>query len=255
MKLATLSQSGILYISIMISASLICLTIKSQTADLDRFQLIILKQTTFDLGLGYEAGNAFSILLSEKHVDNLFIVGLNEIESYDWQYQSITLTRQATKDLSQALSLNPELDKGIADLNAMKQTLVWGSELEHQLYARAFVGIIDSRPTYGGIFLDAMSQMAIRFPVIRVGFEDGKAIFNILPVHIPFLTYDVFLPGDSSCDRAIVPEGRHDWKSLPEEIKENMIKSYALPQIQKMRQCIQNPAIWDIMEKAGKLKE
>lgn len=243
-----------MYITMMIPFAFTTVAMEPQTSGTSKFQLLILKQNAFSLRLGYDSGETLSKLVAVNLKENLFSVGLNEIESYDWTCQSITLTPQATEDLGQALSLNPELDKGITDLNAMKKSLGWGSQLESKLYARAFVVVIDSQPTYGGIFLDAMSQMAIRFPVIRVGMVDGNAVFNLLPVHIPFLTYDAFPSDNASDERAIAPEGKGDWASLSEEIKTGIIKTGTTTQAQELRQVIRNSNVRDIMEEAGKLK-
>jgi hypothetical protein len=243
-----------MYITFMTSFAFNTPATEPRSSETHRFQLIILKQNAFSLRLGYDSGEALSKLLAVKLEDNLFSVGLNEIESYDWTSQSITLTHQATEDLCQSLLLNPGLDKDIFDLNAMKTSLGWGSKLERKLYLQAFVAVIDSLPTYGGIFLDAMSQMAIRFPVIRVGIVDGKAVFNLLPVQIPFLTCDTFPSDKANYDKAIAPEAESDWASFPEEIKMNIIKTGTTTQAQKLRQVIRNSVVRDIMEKAGKLK-
>lgn len=243
-----------MYITMIIPFAFTTSAAEPQNSETSRFQLVILKQNTFSLSLGYDSGEALSRLLAVDLEDNLFCIGLNEIESYDWISQSISLAYQATEDLSQALSLIPEPDKGITDLNEMKRNLGWGSQFERKLYVQAFIVVIDSLPTYGGIFLDAMSQMAIRFPVIRVRIVDGKAVFNTLPVHIPFLTYDAFPFDKARNDWAIAPEGEGDWASLSEEIKEIIIKTGATTQAQELRKIIQNPAVRDIMEKAGKLK-
>jgi len=239
----------------MIPFTFTTISAKIQTSEPSRFQLIILKQNAFDLGLGYDSGEAQSKLLKVNLRDNLFFVGLKEIESYDWICQAITLTQQATEDLSQALSLKPKPEKGITNLNEMKRSLSWGSELERKLYLQAFMVVIHSLPTYGGIFLDAMSEMAIRFPVIRVGMVDSRVVFNLLPVHIPFLTEDVSPFDSASYHWAITPEGESDWVSLSEEIKESIIKTGTTTQAQELRQLIRNSTVRDIMEKAGKLKK
>ena len=255
MNLSTTHLCTVIYIAIMTPSANTSPTTELQTSDTSRFQLVILKQNTFSLRLGYDAEEALPKLLAVNLKDNIFIVGLNEIESYDWTSQSITLTSQATAHLRHALSLRPESDEGITDLNAMKKSLNWGNPFEHALYVQAFVVVIDGAPTYGGIFLDAMSQMAIKFPVIRVEIIDSKVVFHLLPVHIPFLTYDAIPVDNATYDGVIAPEGAGDWVSFPEEMKERFLRIGTTTQAQELRQVIRNPAVRDIMEKSGKLRK
>ena len=59
---------------------------------------------------------------------------------------------------------------------------------------KGFSVLVDGRPTYGGVVLEPMSQLAIRFPVLRFDTRNGKTVLSLMPVHWPlFFTSDPVL--------------------------------------------------------------
>src|SRR5262249_13753446 len=69
---------------------------EKSTMSTDRFQLAILRSAWGELKLGYDYSGAFPALRAARATDTLFTVGVDQIETYDWNAQAITLTPEAT---------------------------------------------------------------------------------------------------------------------------------------------------------------
>lgn len=221
----------------------------------DRFQLLILKQDLDDLKLGNQSDGAFPKLQAAQNAARLFVIGLPEIDSYDWTKQSITLTESATVALLQALPSNQSLKEPIRKLKNLKEHLGWKKPIESELYIKAFVVTANSEFIYGGIFLDPTSQRLINYPVIRAKLVDNKAVLNILPVHMPFFASD---PGDQEVTilgKEIAPEAAKDWSHFPKEMKSAFKAFGDTANAKELRHIIRNPQIREIVLQAGKLKE
>ncbi len=177
------------------------------------FQLLILRENWFDLGLGYDPEPALERLSTADYSNPLFTLTLDDIDGYVWDWQTITLTPDATRKLVQTVDEveHPEGARSLLDLEAR---MGWGDLLSRGLYIQPFVVLVDGQFAYGGIFLDAISQMAINFPVIRISVSDEQAVMNILPIHIPFVDYDPALR-DASLDGAFTPIIEGDRQSAP----------------------------------------
>jgi hypothetical protein len=93
---------------------LLCLSVLlascSSAPNPDSFQLIIMDESWLDLDLGYTGEQAMPILLNLDTGDNLFVIGLNEIEYYDWDAQVIRLTEDAMSRILDALE-NATMEK------------------------------------------------------------------------------------------------------------------------------------------------
>lgn len=226
----------------------------SAAAD-DGFQLVILKKSWDDLKLGYDYGGAFPALKSAAPGDALMTIETEQIESYDWSLQAITLTAEATAALIRSLTGDKDVKAQIKALNELKKEAGMSNSLERSLYTKGFLVKLSGKPLYGGIFLDAMSQMAISYPVIRAGMDGERAFLNILPVHIPFMTRDPAPGGTPSTDGVIAKEGAGDWKQFPQELKKGFFEKLATgKEAKELRALIRNPKIRELMDKAGKLK-
>lgn len=156
------------------------------------FRIIILQDDWQSLNLGYESGNAVSTLktLDTSKAKVLFTINPDAIESYDWDKQKITLTQDATNAFVQNLEKAGRLTDGVEKLKSLKNGMGWGNPLQSALYTHVFLIELNGEVLYGGIFLDATSQMAINYPVARVLLDDGKAVIALLPIHIPFINED-----------------------------------------------------------------
>ena len=148
------------------------------------FQITIFDDSWLDLHLSYTPGEAFPILLNLDRTQDLFTIGLQQIENCDWDTQTLTLTRDATGDLLKALESATYGQESL--VTDMLDELGWGNHLEKALYLKAFVVSIEGTPIYGGVFLQEYSQMGITFPVFRVTEIDGQAILRLAPVQPPF---------------------------------------------------------------------
>jgi len=201
-----------LLISILSSCSSISTT--QQPKSEIEFKIIILKDNWFDLKIGYEAEKAQSVLSSADISNPVFVITKNQIEKYDWDLQTITLTSTATKELGEALSNIGADSNEIEKLNNLKESLGWGNPIERALYIHPFIVQVDNQFKYGGIFLDAPSQMAIDFPVARITILDGQIVIALLPTHIPFVMIDPIDGNGNLRQPVITDEAKSDVQQL-----------------------------------------
>jgi len=203
-----------LFLLIAILSSCSSISASQQSTPETEFKIIILKENWWDLKIGYEAEKAQAILGSADFSDPLFVITKEKIEKYDWDLQTITLSSTTTKELGEALS-NLGKDSGeIEKLNHLKESLGWGNPVERALYIHSFIVQVDSQFKYGGIFLDATSQMAIDFPVARITIADGKVVIALLPTHIPFVMIDP-IDGSGNLRQAVIAdEAKSDVQQL-----------------------------------------
>lgn len=241
-------------IALLICVALLTLPSKTQAqADtMPQFQLIVLNQDWHDLQLGYKYITAQPNLNAADKSNPLFTIGLAEIESYDWTWQAITLTPDATTRLIDVLPISDK--DGVRSLIALKESLGWGNPLENALYIHSFVVMVNDEMLYGGIFLDPMSQMAIDFPVIRISLVNGQAVLYLLPVHIPFVNYDP-LAGTATVDSAINEVVEGDWSQFPDDFKSGIMSFGKTPTAILFRGLIRNTQIRDALLAADKLIE
>jgi hypothetical protein len=218
-------------------------------------RFVLLTENWFDLHLGYKCAEAQQKLRTVSLASPLFVIGPHEIEAYDWGAQQMVLTPEATTRLVQAVAVcDKQVSEPIRKLNALKASLGHGSELERTLYLKAFVVRQGENTTYGGIVLDAMSQMAIHFPVMRVSVDGDRAVLSILPVHAPFLERNTTLPTGQAEESAVNRDGLADWKHFPEGFKSALRSSLSSPDAAEMRRLIMSTAIKKSLEREGKLK-
>jgi len=224
------------------------------TGDHD-FKLLVLKKRWGDMNLGYDYDQAFPRLKSSAPGNVLYRIEAAQIESYDWKRQAITLTAGATDALVKALAGDTGVESGIKALGDLKKKAGMSNALELSLYTRGFLVTSSGEALYGGIFLDAMSQMAINYPVIRAGVDGDRAFLNILPIHIPFVTSDPAPEGKIDTDGIVAKEAAGDWNQFPQQVKTGYIGKLATgEQAEAFRATIKDPAIREAMDGAGKLK-
>ncbi|MFN8007061.1 MAG: hypothetical protein U0V70_08600 [Terriglobia bacterium] len=220
------------------------------------FQFIILKQLQSELPRRYSASEMFPILQSLGTGEALQVLKVDDIAVYDWDRQVITLTGEA----SQALKLNLEKAESppeeIKAINRMKESLDWGNVIERALSRVCFTVNLRGTMIYGGIFLDAISQMPIDFPVTRVRLNDQQVQFSILPIHIPFVQTDPVSGSGPEPQLSVAPEARADAQQLDAngDRFSNWIRSIATGETaRKFRKVIRDPSLRRMMEKSGKL--
>jgi hypothetical protein len=124
----------------------------------------------------------------------IFTAVLDDVDRYRWASQAFVLTAAATGRLVAALAGEPGPGGSIETLSVLKGRLGHGSAFERRLYLHRFVVSVEGAPLYWGIFLDPPSQMAIDYPVMRASLADGRAVFHVLPVHLPFFSADPGAP-------------------------------------------------------------
>ena len=138
------------------------------------FQIHILEEKWNQLGLGYEFERS-QVILEKITSDSLTLLA-NDIDTYNWPEQSITLTLEASAKvraiLPQEKSLSMELER------------------------RGVAITLDGSFLYGGIFLEPGSAMAISYPVIYIQESGEQVVFLIRPVHSVLLNYQDFDQAD-----------------------------------------------------------
>jgi len=133
----------------------------------------------------------------------------HDIEGWDWRDQAITLSVRATRQLESSLPSDDELDGSVRELMRMHAGLGWGCTIGLRLHTRGFLVSLAGSPLYGGVCLEAASERVVEHPVLRSGMDRDRAVFHVLPVHLPFLRLD---PGAREiAPDMVVPEARADW--------------------------------------------
>src|SRR3990172_7629205 len=135
-----------------------------------------------------------------------------DIDEWEWNAQAITLSSAATQRLLAALPGDSELADSVRQMKKMHEQLKWGNPIGLSLYTRGFLVSLRGEPLYGGVFLEAVSERRVDVPVFRTSLVDGRVVFHVLPVHLPFLMVD---PGSADHDVTIdhvAPEARDDWQ-------------------------------------------
>ena len=220
----------------------------------DSFQLIIFKKGWYDLNLGYQAQDALPDINAIKESDTLFAINLNDIETYDWDQQTITLTREATEQLAIALDNHVESSEAVEALMGMRESLGRGNPFERALYTKAFLVKVDDHPLYGGIFLHAISQMAIDYPVIRLSVIEGKAILSLLPVHIPFVMIDPIDSSGNAREAPIAQEIIQDVQDHNEFFSRIILDNATNDVANEFREVVRDIRVKRIFEAAGKIQ-
>jgi hypothetical protein len=214
----------------------------------ENFTLVVLKQDWYDLKLGYTYQQALPLLEKAEKGGILFVAETKDIASYQWFRQAITLTTEATQRLLKVLPAREDLRPYIRGMANWKDKEGYGNPLEMPLYAKGFLVKVNDQVIYGGIFLDPLSQMAIHYPVIRVGLEKDRGTFSILPVQMPFVTYDPVSNQMADWDAAAAKEASRDWPY----VKKDFIRFGNTRDAIEFRKVIRNSQAEDVIKKAGK---
>lgn len=116
-------------------------------------------------GLGYTIDSSWPILLDAYPSQVICNLTQDDIQSYDWTAQSITLTPQSSAAFLSAL-----------DCTGSEHSMVC-------VVLNSFIVLYDSEPLYGGEFLLRGSQAAIRYPVVYASLADDLVTLTIRPMH------------------------------------------------------------------------
>lgn len=218
------------------------------------FRLVILQQSWGKLSLGYKSAPAFSRLRETSLADALITLAGSDIESYEWDTQTIRLTDAASRRLLAALPNAEQREKGVQALTALTESLGWGNPVERALYTRAFVVLLGDERLYGGVFLDPPSQMGIDFPVARCRIERGRIVFSLLPVQLPFFDVDPGVDETPAKEKRLTQDhGPVD--EVPSEILEHFQNTARAPHACAMRALIRDPRIREAVARHGVLRE
>jgi hypothetical protein len=205
--------------------------------------------------LGYEAQDALSNINALEENDTLFVINLNDIESYNWDQQTITLTRETTENLAIALDNHVESSEAVEALMDMRERLDWGNPFERALYTKTFLVNVDNHSLYSGIFLHAVSQMAIDYPVIRLSVIDGKATLSLLPTHIPFIMIDPIDELGNVRKAPLAQEISQDSQGLDEFFSKVIMSNSTTDTANEFRKLIRDSRVKKIFEAANKIQE
>jgi hypothetical protein len=223
--------------------------------DAGDFQFVILKADWHRLGRHYDAEGALPLLQAASPEDVLYAIDLDGVDAFHWTRQQLILTPDATERLTQAVDEATATAAPLhTRLTALKARLGWGSALERALYIKGFRVHLRGEFLYGGIFLDAPSQMAISYPVARLAPMGEQAVISILPIHIPFVAYDPAAEGESLPAEALAPEVQPEWEHMPPGLR-SAVRGWATgPTAEGFRARLHDPRLRELLAAAGKLQ-
>jgi hypothetical protein len=118
-------------------------------------------------------------------------------------------------------------------------------KLKSPNYRRPFVMLLNGERMYGGIFLDAPSQMAIAFPVARCAVEGKRCVIHFLPVQLSFFNTDPAADAKAGGDHPA---------DVPSEMMDHFRKSAIEPEAVENRKLLQDSRIHSWLSTAGKLR-
>lgn len=211
----------------------------SAEGSLSHFSIRILTKNWFDLGLGYKYESAWPRLQQARGAA-LATVGERDVESYDWARQTLTLTPTASERLRAELAA--AMPSRPADPSRA------GDALPGELYLKGFVVEVDDQPIYGGIFLQAISQMAIDYPVIRA---EQDAVTRVVLHIAPLQAWATFGDATATTEHG-VGQVRHALGSAwADSLKDPKFKAL----VDGFWARIEDPGIRDIFARAGTLRD
>lgn len=243
-------RSWIIGISVL-TATMAIQPVSSQDETIPPFQLLILEPDWFELPLGYGPESLVQLETAD-YSSPLFVLELEDIEHYQWDWQMLTLTEAATQRLAESVQEQNRRADIQKFIDFKQSSGGWGNPLQSALYIQPFVVLVDGEFLYGGIFLDAMSQMAINYPVIRVEIVEGQAVFHILPIHIAFVNYDP-VPRSAALDEAYNSVIEQDRQSIP-DFFDSAVNEWAMSDnAVYFRELIRNERLFEALQAAEKL--
>ena len=232
-------RAAALVLAVILLAPLPALRAGSAEGPLSHFSIRILTKDWFDLGLGYKYESAWP-RLQQARAAALATVGERDVESYDWARQTLTLTPTASERLRAALA--EAMPSRPADPSRA------GDALPGELYLKGFVVEVDDQAIYGGIFLQAISQMAIDYPVIRA--EQGAARRVVLHI-APLQAWATFADPTASTEHG-VGQVRHALGSAwADSLKDPKFKAL----VDGFWTKVEDPRIRGVFARAGTLRD
>lgn len=217
------------------------------------YELIILKSGLDQSQIGYKPEQAQAQLAAVTHEAYLFRVGLEAIAHYDWARHGLSLTAEATAGLLEALADESRSLRPYDGLTQLSRSIGLGNDLEHALNTRGFLVALDGVPRYGGIFLGAMSQQLIRYPVMRATLAAGQATFYQLPIHIPFVMWDPEADAGPPAAETVAKEVQVEW-AHPSRFMQSFVSEQAKGQhASRFRALINDPQVHALLARTGKL--
>jgi len=153
----------------------------------------------------------------------MFTIQTGDIESYLWQTQRITLTREAT-----------------ARLNAMlKPSWEW------DLRDHFFLVRLDGEALYGGLIVDPDSSKSVEYPVIHPEEVESQGIFYLLPTHL--------YPGRGGDFEETAGSSRWFVRSYWKDLDPFGPASDERPEVIRFRKVLRDERVRTLFEKLGKL--
>jgi hypothetical protein len=232
------------------------LDLDSSTLSNDRFQLIIFRESLWDDSyMATEAQDAFPLIADFDEEQSIFVINLNDVELYDWDQQTITLTQEATERLVKAVENEEISDPSLETLIGIKESMGLGNPTERALYTRAFSVKVDGNGLYSGLFIDATSSISIDYPAIRLSIVDGKAFLSLLPVHIDDVMVDPIDDQGNMREIVISPDAEGFDQELDEFSLRIISATSTTEDAVKFRKLIRDARVKMIFEAANKLQE
>lgn len=116
-------------------------------------------------GLGNTLETSWPILQNAYPQEVVYSIKIEDIETYDWTQQVITLSATASKSLSDSFECG----------GARPYPLC--------LLQYSFVVVLNGQPLYGGRFIIPESASVVHYPIIYASADNDRATFTIRPGH------------------------------------------------------------------------
>lgn len=220
------------------------------------FQMIIFRESLWsDTYIATEAEDAFPLIAEFDEEQSLFVINLDDIESYDWDQQTILLTQDATERLATAVENIEISDPSLESLIGIKESMNWGNRIERPLYTRAFTVKVDDEDLYSGLFIDALSSIDIDYPAIRLSIIDGNAALSLLPGHFDDIMIDP-IDANGNLREIVISQDSERYGQDLDEFSLKVIYAISTSEDANMfRELIRDERIKVIFETANKLQE
>jgi hypothetical protein len=187
------------------------------------FEIAIFPETWWSMGHPQTAETVEPALRKLRRSRPMFTIQTGDIESYLWQTQRITLTREVTARLNAMLKQSWELALG-----------------DHFFLVR-----LDGETLYGGLVVDPGSAKSAEYPVIHTEQVDGQGIFYLLPITL--------YPGSAGKFEETVGFSRWFVRSYRKDLDPFDPASDERPEVIRFRKVLRDERVRTLFEKLGKL--
>ncbi len=146
---------------------------KSKAGDKDSFRIYILQDDWHTLKLGYMLEESWPILEKVDLNKTMRVITPDDIQTYNWSTQTITLTMEASNFFNR---------------------IPYENKLAILVSQPAFVATFNDQRLYGGCIVAGTTAMDLDYPIILTDFSTNPVVFTLRPYIDQALKYEDFEP-------------------------------------------------------------